>query len=219
MDSVQGYALLALIGYLIGSIPSGYLSMRLFTGQDIRKIGTGNATVTAVLMRGGKRPGIAALLMEICKSAICVILARAMTGGEAAAILVVVVAAVFGCSWSIWLRGAGGQGLTIGVSGLVLINVVAVLIMAAFYLIPYLLTKRYVLSHRLFRLSIPVVLGVWYAVAPDVSYGVVPGASLSAWECALAGVLIIAPSFIKQRTVGDDVLEARKAGGAGGKAA
>ncbi len=210
------YVLLALIGYLIGSIPSGYLAMRLFTGQDIRKIGTGNATVTAVLMRGGKRPGIAALLMEMCKSAICVLVARAMVG-ESAAVLVVLVAAVFGCSWSIWLKGAGGQGLTIGVTGLVLVNVLVVAIMAAFYLISSVLTKRYVLSTRLFRISIPVVLGLWYGVAPDLSYGVVPGASYSAWQGFLAGLLIIAPSFIKERAVGDDVVAARKAGGAGGK--
>jgi glycerol-3-phosphate acyltransferase PlsY len=210
------YVLLALTGYLIGSIPSGYLAMRLFTGQDIRKIGTGNATVTAVLMRGGKRPGIAALLMEICKSAICILVARAMVG-EPAAVLVILVAAVFGCSWSMWLKGAGGQGLTIGVTGLALVNVLAVAIMAAFYLIPYVLTKRYVLSTRLFRISIPVVLGLWYGVAPDLSYGVVPGASYSAWQGFLAGLLIIAPSFIKERAVGDDVLAARKADGAGGK--
>jgi len=212
------YVLLALIGYLIGSIPSAYLSMRLFTGQDIRTIGTGNATVTAVFVRGGKRPGVLALLMEIGKAGICVLIAQVIVG-EPGAVLVILVAAVFGCSWSIWLKGAGGQGLTIGVSGLMLVNVLAVLIMAAFYLVPALLTKRHVLSNRLFRISIPVVLAVWYGVAPDSSYGVVPGASYSAWECVLAGVLIIAPSFIKERAVGDDVLEARKAGGAGGRAA
>jgi glycerol-3-phosphate acyltransferase PlsY len=59
---VTTFISLVLIGYFIGSIPSSYISMRFFTGKDIRKLGTGNATVTAVLMYGGKRPAIIAAL-------------------------------------------------------------------------------------------------------------------------------------------------------------
>ncbi len=74
------FVILIVIGYLIGSIPSSYLSMRLFTGKDIRTMGTGNATVTAVLMYGGKRPALAAFVAEIVKSAICVLIAYIMVG-------------------------------------------------------------------------------------------------------------------------------------------
>jgi acyl phosphate:glycerol-3-phosphate acyltransferase len=192
------FIILILIGYLIGSIPSSYLSMRLFTGKDIRTMGTGNATVTAVLMYGGKRPALAAFVAEIVKSAICVLIAYIMVG-ELWASLVIVIAAVFGCSWSLWLRGGGGQGMTIGVSGLVLINVLAVLIMAAWYILPMVVTRRHVLSNRLFRMSVPIVLWLWY----------------DSWEYALAGCLLVMPSFIKELITGDDVVKARKADGVG----
>ena len=192
----MAFVFLALIGYLIGSIPSGYLSMRYFTGADIRTLGTGSATVTAVLMHGGRRPAIVALVAEMAKGALCVLIAYIMVG-EVWASLVILVAAVFGCSWSIWLKGSGGQGLTIAMSGLALLNVLAVAIMAAFYLLPMAATKRYLLSNRMFRLSVPVVLGVWYG----------------SWEYGLAGGLLVLPSFIKQLVVGDDVIEARKAEG------
>ncbi len=192
------FVILILIGYLIGSIPSSYLSMRLFTGKDIRTMGTGNATVTAVLMYGGKRPALAAFVAEIVKSAICVLIAYIMVG-ELWASLVIVIAAVFGCSWSIWLRGGGGQGMTIGVSGLVLINVLAVLIMAAWYILPMVVTRRHVLSNRLFRMAVPIVLWLWY----------------DSWEYALAGCLLVMPSFIKELITGDDVVKARKADGVG----
>ena len=195
---VTTFILLVLIGYLIGSIPSSYLAMRFFTGRDIRTIGTGNATVTAVLMYGGKRPAIAAFVAEMAKSAICVLIAYIMVG-EIWAGLVIVIAAVFGCSWSIWLKGGGGQGMTIGVSGLVLINVLVVLIMAAWYLLPMIVTKRHVLSNRLFRASVPIALGLWYA----------------SWVYALAGCLLVMPSFIKELRTGDDVVKARKADGVG----
>ena len=192
------FIILILIGYLIGSIPSSYLSMRLFTGKDIRTMGTGNATVTAVLMYGGKRPALAAFVAEIVKSAICVLIAYIMVG-EIWASLVIVIAAVFGCSWSLWLKGGGGQGMTIGVSGLVLVNVLAVLIMAAWYIIPMVVTRRHVLSNRLFRMAVPIVLWLWY----------------DSWEYALAGCLLVMPSFIKELITGDDVVKARKADGVG----
>jgi glycerol-3-phosphate acyltransferase PlsY len=192
------FIILILIGYLIGSIPSSYLSMRLFTGKDIRTMGTGNATVTAVLMHGGKRPALAAFVAEIVKSAICVLIAYIMVG-ELWASLVIVIAAVFGCSWSLWLRGGGGQGMTIGVSGLVLINVLVVLIMAAWYILPMVVTRRHVLSNRLFRMAVPIVLWLWY----------------DSWEHALAGCLLVMPSFIKELIAGDDIVKARKADGVG----
>ena len=192
------FLILVLIGYLIGSIPSSYLSMRFFTGKDIRTMGTGNATVTAVLMHGGKRPALVAFLAEITKGGICILIAW-LTVGELWASFAILVAAVFGCSWSIWLRGGGGQGMTIGMSGLVLINVLAVLVMAAWYILPLVVTRRHVMSNRLFRLSVPIVLWLWY----------------SSWEYALAGCLLVMPSFIKELIMGDDIVKARKADGVG----
>jgi glycerol-3-phosphate acyltransferase PlsY len=192
------FLLLVIVGYLIGSIPSGYLFMRLFTGKDIRTLGTGSATVTAVMIHGGKRPGIFAFLLEIFKGIICVVVASYLVG-EAWAALVILVAAVFGCNWSVWLRGGGGQGLTIGISGLVLLDPYPVLIMAAFYLAPMLVTKRHLLSNRLFRLSMPIILFAWHG----------------SWEWFLAGSLIVIPSFIKGWLYGDDVVEAGKAGSVG----
>ena len=187
---------LVLIGYLIGSIPSGYLTMRYFTGTDIRSLGTGSATVTAVALHGGRRPAAAAFLLEIAKAIACVYIARHLVG-EDWATMVILVAAVFGCSWSIWLRGGGGQGLTNGISGLVLRNPLPVLIMAVFYLVPLAVTRRHLLSNRIFRLFLPPIMGLWYG----------------SWEWFLTGILMVAPSVIKGWIYGDDVEEVHKAGG------
>jgi glycerol-3-phosphate acyltransferase PlsY len=189
---------LMLIGYVIGSIPSGYLAMRCFTGTDIRTLGTGSATVTAVALHGGRRPATAAFLLEVAKAIACVMIARQLVN-EDWATMVILVAAVVGCSWSIWLRGGGGQGLTIGISGMVLRNVLPVLIMSLFYLLPLAVTRRHVLSNRVFRMSLPAILGLWYG----------------SWEWFLAGLLIVVPSFVKGWIFGDDVEEVRKAGDVG----
>ena len=189
------FVLLVLIGYFIGSIPSSYLSMRFFCGTDIRKVGTGNATVTAVLMHGGKLPAVVALVAELFKAAVCILIAHLLVG-EFGASLIILVSAVFGCTWSIWLKGGGGQGQTIGVFGLLLLSPIAVLIIAACYLIPVATTRRHFLSNQIFHISIPVVL--W----------LVNGS----WEWPLAGSLIVLPFFIKEWSGTDDVVEARKAG-------
>jgi glycerol-3-phosphate acyltransferase PlsY len=96
---------LVLIGYVIGSIPSGYLAMRYFTGTDIRTYGTGSATVTAVAMHGGRRPAAAAFLLEIGKAIACFYIAAHLVG-EDWATMVILVAAVFGSGAS----GCGAMG-------------------------------------------------------------------------------------------------------------
>lgn len=192
------FALVVLVGYLIGSIPSSYLSMRYFTGQDIRLFGTGNATITAVAVHGGRRPAAVAALAEIAKVLICLLIAHYWVG-ETWASLTILVAAVFGCNWSIWLKGAGGQGQTVGMVGLLVLSPISVLISGACYLLPLAATKRHFLSNQVFHLAIPLVL--W----------LVEGT----WQWALAGVLLVLPFMFKQWAVGDDVVRARRASGVG----
>jgi hypothetical protein len=80
-------------------------------------------------------------------------------------------------------------------SGLILRNVLPILIMSLFYLLPLAITKKHVVSNRIFRASLPPILAVWYG----------------SWEWFLAGLLIIAPSIIKGWVFGDDVEEVKKA--------
>jgi len=188
------FVLLVLIGYLIGSIPTSYLSMRLFTGKDLRKLGTGNATVTAAFIHGGRKPGTVAFVVEMAKAGVCLLIAHAMVG-ETWASLTILVAAVIGCNWPIWLRRAGGQGQTIGMVGLVILAPIAMLVAASTYVLPQLVTRKHLLSNMLFHLGLPLIL--WLM-----------GGS---WEWGLAGFLIVAPFLIKQWTAGDDVVRAREA--------
>jgi glycerol-3-phosphate acyltransferase PlsY len=188
------FVLLALIGYSVGSIPSAYLTMRVYTGKDIRRLGTGNATATAVALHANWRPAAVAIIAEFAKAAVLILIARLWVG-EAWAGLVILTAGVLGSSWSIWLKGGGGQGQSMMGIGLLLLSPIAMLIAGAFYLLPMALTRRHNLSDYVFRFAIPVVLWLWNG----------------SWEWGLAGVLLVAPPVIKQWRYGDDLLEARKA--------
>jgi acyl phosphate:glycerol-3-phosphate acyltransferase len=60
-------ALLLILAYLLGSIPTGYLAGKLLKGIDIRQEGSGSTGATNVLRSLGKTPAIAVLLIDILK--------------------------------------------------------------------------------------------------------------------------------------------------------
>src|SRR5688572_31772177 len=66
-------SLLALpIAYLIGSIPFGYLIVKLTAGADIRQTGSGGTGATNVSRRAGKLAGLLTLLLDALKGAAAV---------------------------------------------------------------------------------------------------------------------------------------------------
>ena len=59
--------IVAVAAYLLGSIPTGYLLVRLFRHRDIRSMGSGNIGATNVLRSGGKGLGAATFLLDVLK--------------------------------------------------------------------------------------------------------------------------------------------------------
>ena len=58
---------IAAVAYLLGSIPLGYLLVRIFRGQDIRSVGSGNIGATNVLRSGAKGLGAATFALDVLK--------------------------------------------------------------------------------------------------------------------------------------------------------
>ena len=67
------YIIAALISYLFGSIPFGYIFTKIFLKKDIRDVGSGNIGATNVLRTGNKRLGYLTLILDILKAVIPVI--------------------------------------------------------------------------------------------------------------------------------------------------
>lgn len=103
------YALWALIGYLLGSIPFGLLLTKAMGLGDLRKIGSGNIGATNVLRTGNKGAAAATLLLDGAKGAVAVLLAREI-GGEIAA-QIAALAAFLGHCFPVWLGFKGGKGV------------------------------------------------------------------------------------------------------------
>src|ERR1035437_1383744 len=96
------------IAYLIGSIPFGYLLVRIFRNEDIREQGSGNIGATNVARSGAKGLGVATLLLDLGKAYLAVIIARHIAPGM---FDVAAVVAVVGHVFPVWLGFRGGKGV------------------------------------------------------------------------------------------------------------
>jgi acyl phosphate:glycerol-3-phosphate acyltransferase len=105
------------LGYLAGSIPFGVLLARRFAGVDPRKVGSGNIGATNVARAGGRKLGIAVLLLDTLKAVVPVLVARALLGDAPRAeiwVVLVALAAFCGHLFPVWLGFKGGKGVATG---------------------------------------------------------------------------------------------------------
>ncbi len=108
----------AVIAYLIGSIPTGYLIVKSATGQDIRQVGSGSTGATNVKRVMGKKWFFIVLLLDALKGAIPVMIANFVPHLHSNSGLTAVVAAacvLIGHSKSIYLGFTGGKSVASGV--------------------------------------------------------------------------------------------------------
>ncbi|HTH53376.1 MAG TPA: glycerol-3-phosphate 1-O-acyltransferase PlsY [Edaphobacter sp.] len=107
------------LAYLLGSIPFGYLLVRIFRKEDIRATGSGNIGATNVARSGAKGLGLLTLLLDALKGFFAVVIAQhiaAYYGFPQAYDIAVAaaVAAVLGHCLPVWLGFRGGKGVATG---------------------------------------------------------------------------------------------------------
>lgn len=182
MEKFLEFITVFIIAYLIGSIPTGYIIVKTFTGQDIRTIGSGSTGATNVKRVMGKKWFFITLLLDAFKGALPVILAKLFTTtftGIGLLPVVAAVAVILGHSKSIFLKFTGGKSVASGVGTILALNwIVGLLIAAVWAVITY--TSKYVSLGSIIALALSPVL-MWWFGAP---------AAYTAY-CALGAVYII----------------------------
>lgn len=115
MSAELTYALSAIFGYFIGSIPFGLILTKMAGYGDIRKIGSGNIGATNVLRTGNKTLALLTVLFDASKAGVAAIVARAIWGGGMADSITVALIAgacgVLGHNFPVWLKFKGGKGV------------------------------------------------------------------------------------------------------------
>lgn len=115
---VQAAAILVL-SFLIGAIPFSYLAGRRARGVDLRRVGTGTVSGSALYRVAGFGPLAAAGVLEVAKGAVGPGVATA--AGHPAVAALAGGAAVVGHNWSPFLRGAGGRGISPALGALLVV--------------------------------------------------------------------------------------------------
>ncbi|WP_306112696.1 MULTISPECIES: glycerol-3-phosphate 1-O-acyltransferase PlsY [unclassified Roseovarius] len=99
----------AVVGYGIGSVAFGLLVARMMNLGNLREIGSGNIGATNVLRTGSKKAAALTLLFDGGKGAVAVLLARLISGEDAAQVAGLM--AFIGHCFPIWLGFKGGKGV------------------------------------------------------------------------------------------------------------
>ena len=159
--AVGTLALVAVGGYLLGSIPFGVILTRLATGEDVRSIGSGNIGATNVLRTGRKDLAIATLLLDAGKGAAAYLVAEALFPGVPALAAIAGGAAFLGHLFPVWLGFKGGKGVATFFG----------LLLAAAWPLGLLAMGTWLIVAALFRMS---SLAALVAAAAAPAYAVLP---------------------------------------------
>jgi glycerol-3-phosphate acyltransferase PlsY len=141
-------AIIAATSYLLGSIPFGYLLVKIFRGEDVRQSGSGNIGATNV-SRKSPLLGSLTLIFDALKGTAAVTLAFHLSGGNAITIkpyqsmAVAAFFAVLGHMFPLWLKFCGGKGVATGLGSFLILAPKAVLVAVGIF-IAVVLIFRYV---------------------------------------------------------------------------
>jgi len=155
--------------YVLGSIPESWLLAKWVTGQDLRRMGSGNVGVMNTALSVGRWAGLLVFLVEIAKGFLAVSIPRHLGAGEPVVSLAVV-GVVTGARWPIWLGFKGGRGNTTGMAAFLLISYPAPVIALAFWILARLLLHSSFKATRLTLLSLSLIFGMvtrswWFVLA------------------------------------------------------
>jgi len=108
------------LGYFLGSIPFGYLLVRIFRGQDIRQSGSGNIGATNV-SRTSPALGVLTLLLDALKGFAAVAIVQTIFPGRPVLMAAAALFSVVGHMFPVWLKFRGGKGVATGLGSFLLI--------------------------------------------------------------------------------------------------
>ncbi len=148
------YAVAALVGYVLGAVPSSVLISRLFGKADPRTQGSGKTGATNALRAMGKGPALLVVLLDVGKGVAAVLLARfvifPLPSGQvsltdhnmqAACEAIAAFAALLGHNFSMFIGFKGGRGVATGGGAVLAMAPLAVLIGVIALIIPIALTR------------------------------------------------------------------------------
>jgi len=147
--------IIAVIGYLMGSIPFGFILTKIFLKKDIREIGSGNIGATNALRTGNKVIGFLTLFLDIIKAIFPILYVKFYYSEF---IYITSLCTFLGHVFPVWLKFKGGKGVATYVGILFAINIYLGFVFIIIWLFTFILSKFSSLSSLTASIVIPIYL-------------------------------------------------------------
>ena len=160
-----------IIGYLLGSIPTAYLTGRVLKGKDVRQMGDENAGAANAYRELGPGVGILVGVIDAAKGAAVIFIAQAANLSQAI-VLFAGLAAVIGHNWPVFLGFRGGRGVSTTLGILLVLVTLPMLILALPTLLILILKRNVTPSMAFLFILLPLV--DWWLKVPGIliAYGI-----------------------------------------------
>lgn len=170
----------AIGGYLLGSLPAGYVLGRWLGGVDLRAVGSRNVGATNMYRSSGLGLGLAVMALDVVKGAAAVWLALRDAASETTAV-VAGVAAVAGHVYPVWLKGQGGKGVATACGAFAILAPVATVIAGLAFALTVWVSRLVSLGSVVAGVTLPLATAIG-ATASPVVWGAALTSSLVLWR-------------------------------------
>jgi glycerol-3-phosphate acyltransferase PlsY len=143
--------------YLFGALPTALIAVRFATGDDVRFVGSRNVGATNALRLAGWKIGLVVTVVDFAKGVIPV-LVMSRVNPASRWLAAVMVAAVLGHCYSVWIGFGGGKGVATGFGAFVMIAPVPALAVFAVWLCILLLWRYAALSSTVAAAIFPALI-------------------------------------------------------------
>lgn len=145
--------------YLVGSIPSGLIAVKILGGKDPREVGSGNIGATNVNRTSGKTAGILTLAGDVLKGGVPLYVVMTLTP-DALIASITALAAFLGHLFPIYLKFKGGKGVATALGIMLVISPVAIGISVLIFIALVLITRYVSIGSICAAIAMPITLSL-----------------------------------------------------------
>lgn len=166
---IAAVVLVALEGYLLGSIVFGILISRLLCRDDVRTHGSGSAGMTNMLRTYGKLPGAATAIGDVAKGAVAVFIGKWLFTAlvpqldPACGAYLAAIFACIGHMKPVWFGFKGGKGVLVCGGAILALQPLVFLMLVVIFLIEFAITRIVSLGSIIIAAVYPILTLCFWA--------------------------------------------------------
>lgn len=157
------YLIIAVVGYLLGCIPSGLIVGKFFCNVDIRNYGSKNIGTTNMFRILGPKPAIVVLLADMAKGMLAVFFAQYLVG-DTSSLLLGGIMSIVGHNYPVFLGFKGGRGVATGLGVICILMPKVTLIVFSVWAVIVFITRYVSLGSVVAATLVPIL--AWYFEYP-----------------------------------------------------